>query len=1057
MARQIIEIGLQGNDGTGDSIRDAFRKVNDNFRDLYAVFGKGGQISFTDLNDAPATYTANQLLITDVAGSSIVTRTLEEGSGITITNDANTGVLTIALSNGGLADAAPSLIGPLNGNGLPIAKVAEPNLNAVASWNIAHSPLSINIDDILISKGYADKRYLLGGSTIPIRVRSEPADTTEYIYAIDGWQSNGNAILTAHGFTEANNGFKVVFNSTGDVPVPLSNSATYFLRYFSDNELSLHPTLEDAKGNTNQIIVSSAGTGTQTFTDFYFDTTLSGNWLANEALPRADVVRRGGDTMTGRLTLSADPVNALHAATKQYVDSTSVSGARQSISATNTNSAAGSAYLEYNNTTGVITFHDSLVSEETSEPQGFPARLDSKISFNDTSRTFTIEPTNVGGTFVCWCKGVRYEYNSAQTVQIDNITGIYYIYFNVSGVLSVKTDPYNLENDAPVSYLYWNATATTAPFVADERHSSTMSWCVHEYLHKTRGAVFASGFSINYTLGDGTADSDSQIDLTSGTFFDEDLEIAITHSNAPISNTFQQDLQGPGKIPVFRMFGATEWYLDAPTDFPLKQGVSGVEYNKLDTGVWSTSPITSGKFGVSWIVATNNISYPVFAILGQAEYTTEGEAEAATWGELTLPDFPVYEYRPLYKLIYKSDSSYTNTVKAKLVSVWDLRGITSTTVSALIISDHGLLSGLSDDDHSHYVHTSISRSISANHTFTGDITFSGTVNLPNSGVTAGSYTKVSVNADGIVTSGTAATTTDIAEGTNLYYTNERVDDRVAALVQAGNNITVAYDDTLGTLTISAAGSVGGGFDLSNNTTSDLTEGTNLYYTDVRARAAISVSGSLSYNSTSGVISYTTPTTIASLTNHTTDSLTEGTTNLYHTTARVRASLTNGTGITYNSVSGMISSTITQYTDALARASISNGTDISYDNATGVISVSSSTSATANTLVKRTANGTIEASTIHGALITVVQTLTLTGSPVTLDVSTITGNIITSEPSSNTTVTLPLAVAAIGMRLLFRNRSATNTITLDSNSTTITTVATSSIVEIASDGIDWFVI
>ena len=51
--------------------------------------------------------------------------------------------------------------------------------------------------------------------------------------------------------------------------------------------------------------------------------------------------------------------------------------------------------------------------------------------------------------------------------------------------------------------------------------------------------------------------------------------------------------------------------------------------------------------------------------------------------------------------------------------------------------------------------------------------------------------------------------------------------------------------------------------ISNHDTGDLTEGSNLYYTDVRARSAISVTdsggdGSLSYNSGTGVITYTGP-------------------------------------------------------------------------------------------------------------------------------------------------------------------------------------------------------
>jgi predicted YcjX-like family ATPase len=49
MSRQVIDIGIQGNDGTGDSIRESFRKVNENFTQLFAVFGQGDRIAFTDL------------------------------------------------------------------------------------------------------------------------------------------------------------------------------------------------------------------------------------------------------------------------------------------------------------------------------------------------------------------------------------------------------------------------------------------------------------------------------------------------------------------------------------------------------------------------------------------------------------------------------------------------------------------------------------------------------------------------------------------------------------------------------------------------------------------------------------------------------------------------------------------------------------------------------------------------------------------------------------------------------------------------------------------------
>jgi hypothetical protein len=67
------------------------------------------------------------------------------------------------------------------------------------------------------------------------------------------------------------------------------------------------------------------------------------------------------------------------------------------------------------------------------------------------------------------------------------------------------------------------------------------------------------------------------------------------------------------------------------------------------------------------------------------------------------------------------------------------------------------------------------------------------------------------------------------------------------------------------------------------------------------------------------------------------------TNLYFTDARARAALSAGTGISYNNTTGVITSTITQYTDALARSAISLTTtgssgDATYNNTTGVFNI-----------------------------------------------------------------------------------------------------------------------
>jgi hypothetical protein len=105
-------------------------------------------------------------------------------------------------------------------------------------------------------------------------------------------------------------------------------------------------------------------------------------------------------------------------------------------------------------------------------------------------------------------------------------------------------------------------------------------------------------------------------------------------------------------------------------------------------------------------------------------------------------------------------------------------------------------------------------------------------------------------------------------------------------------------------------------------TTNVTEGTNLYYTDARVRAAVSAGTGISYNSTTGVISST---------------ITQ------YTDALARAAHSAGTGISYNSTTGVISCTITQYTDALARAAISGTAPVSYNSTTGAISMAAATS------------------------------------------------------------------------------------------------------------------
>jgi hypothetical protein len=106
----------------------------------------------------------------------------------------------------------------------------------------------------------------------------------------------------------------------------------------------------------------------------------------------------------------------------------------------------------------------------------------------------------------------------------------------------------------------------------------------------------------------------------------------------------------------------------------------------------------------------------------------------------------------------------------------------------------------------------------------------------------------------------SADTDDVTEGTNLYYTDSRARGAIQLKTLASPDVNLlAYDGANGDLSVSLAGIFsqfsagtglswdgGGEFSL-NASTDNVTEGTNLYYTDSRARGAIQADSSVAQN------------------------------------------------------------------------------------------------------------------------------------------------------------------------------------------------------------------
>jgi hypothetical protein len=136
-------------------------------------------------------------------------------------------------------------------------------------------------------------------------------------------------------------------------------------------------------------------------------------------------------------------------------------------------------------------------------------------------------------------------------------------------------------------------------------------------------------------------------------------------------------------------------------------------------------------------------------------------------------------------------------------------------------------------------------------------------------------------------------TTDLTEGTNEYFTDIRAKSSAADLLTSATltNITITGSATSG-LIITAENGV------DDSTTDDLSEGTfNHYYTDTRAKTATAdllTSATLSNITITGDETGLTITAENGVAGSDTDDLTEGSTNLYFTDARAVDAITNAT-------------------------------------------------------------------------------------------------------------------------------------------------------------------
>ncbi len=188
---------------------------------------------------------------------------------------------------------------------------------------------------------------------------------------------------------------------------------------------------------------------------------------------------------------------------------------------------------------------------------------------------------------------------------------------------------------------------------------------------------------------------------------------------------------------------------------------------------------------------------------------------------------------------------------------------------------------------------------------------------------------------GTVSSLSNHNTDDLSEGSNLYFTNQRALDATAAAYDAAGSATSAASAAQSAAESYADGLVNG------LDTDDIEEGaSNLYFTNGRARNAMGAGTGLSYDSSTGTFSVSANTydnwgaasaaeaaansyTDNSINALDTDDIDEGMSNQYFTNTRARGAISAGTGISYDSGTGVVSVDNTIATQSYVDTAVSN--------------------------------------------------------------------------------------------------------------------------------------
>ena len=754
-------------------------------------------------------------------------------------------------------------------------------------------------------------------------------------------------------------GFALTDHDTDDITEGAGN--LYFTDARARSAISL--TTDD-----NNILAYNTGTGVLTFVTPDTDSIDegAGNLYFTDARARNSVSMTD---VSGDGSLSYDSATGVFTYTGP-----SAAEVRAHLSVTD---VSGDGSLSYNNTTGVITYTGPSAAEVRAHISVSDFGGDGKLVYNSTTGVISytgpsalevrahLSATDAGGdgslSYDSTTGVFTYTGPSAAEARAHLSAGIGISYNSATGVISATIGSFDTDDIAEGS---------TNLYYTDARVRNALSGGTGVTFNVTSGAISigqAVGTTDNVTFNDVVVDGNLTVSGTTTSINTETIEVSdniiVLNSNATgaasVSAGIEIERGNDTNVTLLWDEAANKWTVGAgifvaamfegdvtgnltgnvtgqvsdvsnhDTD-DITEGAGNLYY--LDSRARSSVSVSdvSGDGSLSYNSATGVITYTgpraaeVRAHLSVTDAGGDGSLSYdSTTGVIAYTGPSAVETRAHFSASFVSgDGDFTYDAATGVFSVTGPSAV-ETRAHFSVTKVDGNPAGLGDNI--------------AYDSATGVITYTSPL-----------ISEIRTTVSAVDSGGDGSLSYNSATGV-FTYTGPSAAEARAHLSATGD---LSYNSSTGVID----------FSMSNHDTGDLAEGANLYYTDARARGAVSLttddSTVLAYNSTTGVFTF-------DLGNTNTDKVIEGASNLYFTTARARNSVSAGSNINYDATTGVIStdsavhsvngqtgvvvldtdnitegSTNLYYTDARARTAVSLVSDdnniLAYNTGTGVL-------------------------------------------------------------------------------------------------------------------------